>query len=95
MERTIQNKMWNLTKKDLLVDLLSIKEDDLQNYIIERELYHLVPVEMLDVRPSAKEKTNRVYPEHKIGELHCKASSMKQNDIEKLWKDKISIVDDL
>ena len=79
-----------MSKKDLLVDLLSFKEDDIQNYVIERELYHLVPVDMLDPRPSAA-AANRVYPEHKIGELHCiKSNKMLRNEeIEKLWTEKI------
>ena len=86
LERTLQNKVWDFSKKDLLVDLFSFKEDDIQNYVIERELYHLVPCDMLDPRPSAAAE-NRVYPEHKIGELHCIKSNnmLKNEEIEKLW----------
>lgn len=79
--------------KDLLFDLHSIKEEDLENYIIEHEAYHLVPCSLLYHRPSSFE--NRAYPEHKIGELHCmKTQQSKQSDIEKLWKGRIAIIDD-
>ena len=43
MERTLQNKPWDMLKKGLMVDLDCFKEEFLEHIIIERELYFLVP----------------------------------------------------
>ena len=91
MERTLQHKPWMLSKAELMVDLLSIKEEDLLNYVLEREIYHLVPVQLLQLRPSS----GKAHAHEEVGELHCmKNVEVKKDDIEQLWKGKISLVDE-
>ena len=59
--------------------------------MLEREIYHLVPVELLQQRPSA----GKIQDPQEVGELHSmKTIDIKKDDIEQLWKGKISIVDD-
>ena len=48
MERTLQNKPWDMLKKGLMVDLDCFKEEFLEHIIIERELYFLVPRSCID-----------------------------------------------
>lgn len=52
IERTLQNKPWDMPKKDLLVNLKIIKEENLSTVIIERELYYLVPTSLLEAEES-------------------------------------------
>ena len=52
LERTLQNKPWDMPKRDLLLSLQSIKEEALNTVIIERELYYLVPVSFMELRES-------------------------------------------
>ena len=57
LERTLQNKPWDMPKRDLLVNLQSFKEESLNAVVIERELYYLVPTSFLETRESQASST--------------------------------------